>query len=305
MEQSKQVQVLDAANTDKIKTEIRNKLAQIGVPMKDDSLTEYILSMVANRKTREQIAQELVVFINENAEPFSHWLWDMLISMSQPPPQAPVEEQKPKSRIIYLNKSKAPANETEASRRLLSSALQQAAASTATVKLDMDIDEATENRKREPRRMPANSNRGWDNNRRRGGRGGGRRGARIENNESIVKVTEGEGEKPAAIYTAGYLKRKSSKQSATATEAEIALGDGESFENRQGGRGTFPRHHQYPKYNPYAYRPPPPVNKFANKHWFNPDSYNIASPMELPLGVKPNMKWVRGQDDKKMGTLPS
>lgn len=61
-----------------LKRRITDKITDgYGYELKDDSLSTWIVVIaVYNNKTKEEVNQELVEFINENADDFSHWLWN-------------------------------------------------------------------------------------------------------------------------------------------------------------------------------------------------------------------------------------
>lgn len=44
----------------------------------DDELPDYIMIMVANKKSREQMTEALGLFLGENTETFTNWLHNLL-----------------------------------------------------------------------------------------------------------------------------------------------------------------------------------------------------------------------------------
>ncbi|GAB6023351.1 hypothetical protein CHUAL_008151 [Chamberlinius hualienensis] len=61
----------------KIKSAIKAKLMELNSYV-DDELPDYIMVMVANKKTKAQMSGDLALFLGENAEKFCDWLDDVL-----------------------------------------------------------------------------------------------------------------------------------------------------------------------------------------------------------------------------------
>ncbi|CAH1790723.1 unnamed protein product [Owenia fusiformis] len=61
----------------KIRSAIKAKLVELGAYV-DDELPDYIMVMVANKKTRQQMADDLSLFLGMNTETFTTWLAQLL-----------------------------------------------------------------------------------------------------------------------------------------------------------------------------------------------------------------------------------
>lgn len=55
-----------------IQKAIKAKLTELGSYI-DDELPDYIMVMIANKKDMSQMANDLELFLSENAEPFTTW----------------------------------------------------------------------------------------------------------------------------------------------------------------------------------------------------------------------------------------
>ena len=49
----------------------------------DDELPDYIMVMIANHKTGEQMAEDLRLFLNENTDGFVEWLVQVLAKLKK------------------------------------------------------------------------------------------------------------------------------------------------------------------------------------------------------------------------------
>ena len=54
----------------------------------DDELPDYVIIMVANKKSGEQITEDLKLFLQENARPFTDWLLSAVKELTPPAPPA-------------------------------------------------------------------------------------------------------------------------------------------------------------------------------------------------------------------------
>ena len=61
----------------KIRTAIKVKLAELGNDVYEE-LPDYIMVMVANKKSEEQMTEDLALFLGENTEQFTSWLHSLL-----------------------------------------------------------------------------------------------------------------------------------------------------------------------------------------------------------------------------------
>lgn len=83
----------------KIRSAIKAKLVDLGVYV-DDELPDYIMVMVANKKTQEQMTEDLNLFLGNNTEKFTSWLHGLLKKLQsiaadpKPPDDTPAGSQK-------------------------------------------------------------------------------------------------------------------------------------------------------------------------------------------------------------------
>lgn len=63
--------------TQKIRAAIKTKLVELGAYV-DDELPDYIMVMIANKKTKEQMTQDLSLFLGESTVSFTTWLQGVL-----------------------------------------------------------------------------------------------------------------------------------------------------------------------------------------------------------------------------------
>ena len=49
----------------------------------DDELPDYIMVLVANKKTQDQMKEDLQLFLNNHADVFTAWLQDILNKLKQ------------------------------------------------------------------------------------------------------------------------------------------------------------------------------------------------------------------------------
>ncbi|CAG0900518.1 unnamed protein product [Darwinula stevensoni] len=68
--------------TSKVKSAIRAKLVELGAYV-DEELPDYVMIMIANKKTKEQMEEDLVLFLGEKTQVFSQWLHDILQKLQQ------------------------------------------------------------------------------------------------------------------------------------------------------------------------------------------------------------------------------
>merc|ERR1712194_417745 len=60
-----------------LKTAVKEKLASMDCLI-DDDLPNYIMIMMANRKTKKEMTEALTLFLNDRTEEFTTWLYQML-----------------------------------------------------------------------------------------------------------------------------------------------------------------------------------------------------------------------------------
>lgn len=92
--------------TQKIRAAIKTKLVELGAYV-DDELPDYIMVMIANKKTKEQMTQDLSLFLGDSTVSFTTWLQGVLDhlqaiaaeakqrSKEQPPLPPPLEPMRP------------------------------------------------------------------------------------------------------------------------------------------------------------------------------------------------------------------
>ncbi|XP_015124536.1 zinc finger CCCH domain-containing protein 14 isoform X2 [Diachasma alloeum] len=68
--------------TNQLRSAIRAKLLELGVRY-DEELPDYILVMVVNKKTRQQMHEDLNLFLENNTTPFVDWLHDQVLKKLQ------------------------------------------------------------------------------------------------------------------------------------------------------------------------------------------------------------------------------
>merc|ERR1712170_118567 len=73
----KKMDGLSAEVSEKIRAAIRAKLKEL-VAYVDDELPDYIMVLVANKKTEEQMKDDLSLFLHGHADVFTAWLGDIL-----------------------------------------------------------------------------------------------------------------------------------------------------------------------------------------------------------------------------------
>ena len=64
----------------KIRSAIKAKLMELGSYV-DDELPDYIMVMVANKKSRAQMAGDLSLFLGANTDTFTGWLHSLLVKL--------------------------------------------------------------------------------------------------------------------------------------------------------------------------------------------------------------------------------
>ncbi|KAF7996463.1 hypothetical protein HCN44_002095 [Aphidius gifuensis] len=68
--------------TNQLRSAIRAKLLELGVRY-DEELPDYILVMVVNKKSRQQMHEDLHLFLDESTTPFVDWLHDQVLKKLQ------------------------------------------------------------------------------------------------------------------------------------------------------------------------------------------------------------------------------
>ena len=66
----------------KIRSAIKAKLVELNAYV-DDELPDYIMVMIANKKTEAQMEEDLTLFLNEKAPTFAQWLHSVLAKLQK------------------------------------------------------------------------------------------------------------------------------------------------------------------------------------------------------------------------------
>ncbi|XP_053608512.1 zinc finger CCCH domain-containing protein 14 [Plodia interpunctella] len=86
----------------KMRSAIKAKLTELGCYV-DDELPDYVMVMVANKRTRAQMEDDLQLFLGDNTELFVNWLHQVLKKLQEvtvTTPLKPAEKEKSKERSI-------------------------------------------------------------------------------------------------------------------------------------------------------------------------------------------------------------
>lgn len=89
----------------KIRSAIKAKLMEIGSYV-DDELPDYIMVMVANKRTQEQMSNDLRLFLGSNTDVFTLWLHGLLIKLQSVSSDSKSEAVKSKSSSKEKKKDK-------------------------------------------------------------------------------------------------------------------------------------------------------------------------------------------------------
>merc|ERR1712004_783662 len=98
--------------SEKIRAAIRAKLRELDAYV-DDELPDYIMVLVANKKTKDQMKEDLGLFLHQHAEVFTTWLQDILNKLQQ--------VTKPSKSTLDASKSKVKKEEKEKKKKSKSS----------------------------------------------------------------------------------------------------------------------------------------------------------------------------------------
>merc|ERR1712029_672217 len=96
--------------SEKIRAAIRAKLRELDAYV-DDELPDYIMVLVANKKTKDQMKEDLGLFLHQHAEVFTTWLQDILNKLQQvtkPKTALATSESKSKKKKKKKKKKKMP-----------------------------------------------------------------------------------------------------------------------------------------------------------------------------------------------------
>ncbi|PIK45618.1 putative zinc finger CCCH domain-containing protein 14 [Apostichopus japonicus] len=94
----------------KIRDAIKAKLVDLGCYV-DDELPDYIMVMLANKRSEAQMTQDLDLFLNNNATFFTSWLFELLGKLEQ----KPVKSEKKKKKKDKSSKHKSQKSEASSS----------------------------------------------------------------------------------------------------------------------------------------------------------------------------------------------
>lgn len=73
---------LGAEVSAKIREAIKVKLLELNVYV-DEELPDYIMVMIVNQKTPQQMKDDLGLFLSDNTESFVRWLQDVLLKLDK------------------------------------------------------------------------------------------------------------------------------------------------------------------------------------------------------------------------------
>ncbi|KAJ8044522.1 Zinc finger CCCH domain-containing protein 14 [Holothuria leucospilota] len=94
----------------KIRDAIKAKLVELGSYV-DEELPDYIMVMLANKRSEAQMTQDLDLFLNNNSSIFTAWLFELLSRIEQPP----AKSEKKKKKKDKSSKSKSEKAEASSS----------------------------------------------------------------------------------------------------------------------------------------------------------------------------------------------
>ncbi|KAJ2951549.1 hypothetical protein O0L34_g13698 [Tuta absoluta] len=89
----------------KMRSAIKAKLTELGCYV-DDELPDYVMVMVANKRTRAQMEEDLQLFLGDNTELFVNWLHQVLKKLQEVTVPAPKEPEKVKEKKEKKSKDK-------------------------------------------------------------------------------------------------------------------------------------------------------------------------------------------------------
>ncbi|KAI5643301.1 hypothetical protein NE865_04719 [Phthorimaea operculella] len=91
----------------KMRSAIKAKLTELGCYV-DDELPDYVMVMVANKRTRAQMEDDLQLFLGDNTELFVNWLHQVLKKLQEVTvPAAPKEPEKIKEKVKEKKEKKS------------------------------------------------------------------------------------------------------------------------------------------------------------------------------------------------------
>jgi hypothetical protein len=61
--------------TKKLRAAIKTKIQELGIDV-DDELPDYIMIMIANKKDKAKMKNDLMLFLSDNTDSFVDWLFD-------------------------------------------------------------------------------------------------------------------------------------------------------------------------------------------------------------------------------------
>ncbi|XP_028025196.1 zinc finger CCCH domain-containing protein 14 isoform X1 [Bombyx mandarina] len=91
----------------KMRSAIKAKLTELGCYV-DDELPDYVMVMVANKRTRGQMEEDLQLFLGDNTELFVNWLHQVLKKLQQVSVTAPITVEREKSKERSVSKDRKP-----------------------------------------------------------------------------------------------------------------------------------------------------------------------------------------------------
>ncbi|XP_059062842.1 zinc finger CCCH domain-containing protein 14 [Achroia grisella] len=89
----------------KMRSAIKAKLTELGCYV-DDELPDYVMVMVANKRTRAQMEDDLQLFLGDNTELFVNWLHQVLKKLQEVTVTAPLKSMEKEKSLTKEHKSK-------------------------------------------------------------------------------------------------------------------------------------------------------------------------------------------------------
>ncbi|XP_005101618.1 zinc finger CCCH domain-containing protein 14 [Aplysia californica] len=100
----------------KIRSAIKAKLMELGCYV-DDELPDYIMVMVANKKTRAQMSGDLSLFLGTNTDTFTEWLHGLLVKLQAINTESSNQQSTDKNEKSKSSKKKEKSKKSDSSRK--------------------------------------------------------------------------------------------------------------------------------------------------------------------------------------------
>lgn len=66
-----------------LQSAVKAKLIELGTGYIDDELPDYVMIMVANKRSKQQMTEDLNLFLGSNTDPFVGWLHQVLQKLQE------------------------------------------------------------------------------------------------------------------------------------------------------------------------------------------------------------------------------